>query len=115
VINDAFRFILEIVAMVVLGMWGWRQGSGALRFVLGLGVPLVAAVLWGTFRVPDDPGPAPVPVPGVVRLGLEAVVFGFAVWALRDLDKRLLAAIMAGALILHYAVAYKRIAWLVKR
>jgi len=109
VVNDVFRLMLEIGAFVVLGAWGWRQGEGALRFVLAIGVPLVAAVLWGVFRVPNDPGPAPVPVPGVVRLALEALFFGFAVWALYDMGNRLLAAILAGALILHYAAAYQRI------
>jgi hypothetical protein len=50
----------------------------------------------------------------VARLALEALFFGFAVWALVDLGNRPLAALLAGALILHYALAYKRIAWLVQ-
>lgn len=42
-----------------------------MRFFLALGIPGVAAVLWATFRVPNDPGRAPVPVPGIVCLALE--------------------------------------------
>ncbi|WP_292315447.1 YrdB family protein [Mesorhizobium sp.] len=42
-----------------------------------MALPLVAAALWGTFAVPDDPsrsGRAPVPVPGAARLALELVI-----------------------------------------
>jgi hypothetical protein len=45
---------------------------------LGLGVPLVAAVVWGTFVAPK----APVKVPGVVRLVVEVAVFASATAAL---------------------------------
>jgi len=41
---------------------------------LGLGAPLLAAVLWGTFVAPR----APVPTPELLRLALELAVFGSA-------------------------------------
>jgi hypothetical protein len=64
-INLALRFVLELAAWAASGVWGWHQGTGALRVVLALGIPLVEMVLWGTFRVPEDAsssGRASVPV-----------------------------------------------------
>ena len=83
-LNLAFRFILELTALVAIGYWGWMTGEGWTRWILMLGVPLIAAVLWGVFRVDNDPGKAPVRVPGFLRLALELAYFAFAVWALSD-------------------------------
>lgn len=80
-INLAVRFILEMAGLVALGWWGWNQADGILRFVLALGVAILAAVLWGALAVPDDPsrsGDARVSVPGIVRLLLELAFFGAA-------------------------------------
>ena len=82
------RFLLELAALAAMGVWGWSLSDGWLRFLLALGIPLVAAAAWGTFAVPNDPsrsGNAPIAVSGIVRLGVEAAVFGGAVWALFDM------------------------------
>lgn len=71
-VNLALRFVLEMAALAALGYWGWTQHSGIARWAWTLGLVIGAAALWGTFRVPDDPGSAPVAVPGIVRLLLEA-------------------------------------------
>jgi hypothetical protein len=112
-INLALRFLLEIIALVILGIWGWRAGEGWMRFVLALGIPVGAAALWGTFRVPNDPGKAPVPVPGIVRLTLEMIYFGFATWALYDMGTTLLSWIFGLVVILHYMASSDRIRWLI--
>ena len=81
-INLASPFLLEIAALLIFGLWGWGQSEGVLRFIFALGVPLLAAVLWGTFAVPDDPsrsGKAPIPIPGAIRLVLELAFFWLAV------------------------------------
>ena len=70
-INLGVRFILELVLLYALGFWGWTQHAGLWRYVLVIALPLLAAVLWGTFRVPEDAsanGKAPVRVPGWLRL-----------------------------------------------
>lgn len=74
--NAALRFGLELGALVGLGAGAAELASGAGAWALAVAVPATAAVLWGTFRVPGDPGPAPVAVPGPVRLGVEALVLG---------------------------------------
>lgn len=104
--------------LLALGSWGWRQGEGWTRFVLALGVPLIAAAIWGTFAVANDPsrsGNAPVPVPGVLRLGIELAFFSVACWALYDLDAGALAWTLGIVTAAHYALSYDRILWLVSQ
>ena len=117
-LNLALRFLLEIAALVAIGYWGFSQHAGVWRFLIGVGGPVIAAAVWATFAVPDDPsryGRAPVPVPGVLRLVLELCLFGFAVWAFHDAGNLLLALIMASITIIHYALSYDRVAWLLSR
>ena len=78
-LNLAFRFFLELAGLFAIGYWGWHTGQGWQRWLLMLGVPLIAAALWGIFRVENDPGRAPVRVPGALRLALELAYFAFAV------------------------------------
>jgi hypothetical protein len=117
-LNLALRFILEITALFVMGYWGWGTGTGIFRILLTVGVPVLAAALWGTFAVPDDPsrsGRAPVPVPGIIRLVLEWFFFGIASWMLLDLGERTLGLTLATIVFIHYAVSYERIRWLLSR
>lgn len=117
-INLAVRFLLEIAGLVAIGYWGWSQHDGLLRFVLAIGGPLIAAALWATFAVPADPsrsGKAPVPVPGIVRLLLELAFFAFAAWALYDAGNIVLSLILATIVVIHYALSYDRIAWLLRQ
>jgi len=116
-LNLAVRFVLEISALVAMGYWGWVWGDGALRYLLGIGLPLLAAVLWGVFAVPGDrsrSGDAPIAVPGWVRLLLELALFGFAVWGLWDAGVTTVAWILGAVVLLHYGVSYDRILWLLK-
>ena len=117
-INLAVRFALEIGALVAMGSWGWAQSSSWTRYPLAIGVPLLAAVLWGTFAVPDDPsrsGRAPVPVSGMVRLGLELIFFGFATWSLYRLGAKQLSVVFGGIAAAHHLLSYDRISWLLKK
>jgi hypothetical protein len=54
-LNLALRFALEIAALFALGYWGWTQHDTIMRFVWSIGLVVLAAVIWGTFAVPDDP------------------------------------------------------------
>lgn len=117
-INLAVRFILELVALYALGRWGWTQHDGWLRFALAIGLPLIAMALWGTFAVPDDPsrsGMAPVPVSGIIRLILELIFFATATWAFFAFGKSNWSTIFGIVVLVHYAISYDRIAWLIKQ
>jgi hypothetical protein len=116
-VNLAFRFLLELAALGAMGVWGWHHGAGPFRALLALALPLAGAALWGVFAVRGDPsrsGSAPIPVPGFLRLGLEAAFFGFAAWALHATGHRTSAALFGVGVILHYAVSYDRVAWLLR-
>jgi len=116
-INLGLRFLLELAALIAVAYWGWNQTEGIMQFVAAIGLPLLWMILWGTFNVPDDPsrsGKAPVKVPGWVRLLLEIVLLGSAVWALYDLDLIWISMTMAGLLIFHYALSFDRLGWLLR-
>lgn len=117
-INLALRFLLEITALVSVGLWGWRQSDGWLRYVLAIGIPILLAVIWGTFNVPNDPsrsGAAPVVTPGLVRLIIELCFFALASWSFYDMGMTKFALAFGIIVILHYALSYDRILWLLSQ
>ena len=117
-INLAIRFLLEIAALLAVGVWGWQLSDGWFKFVLAPGIPIILAVIWGTFAVPNDPsrsGQAPVRVPGIIRLTIELVFFALATWALFNLAYYVSSSVLGGLTVLHYIVSYKRINWLIKQ
>ena len=114
-INLAVRFLLELSALAAMGFWGWNRGAGVLRFVLALGIPLIAAAVWGIFAVPNDPsrsGQAPIPVPGMLRLALEVLFFAFAIWTLSSAGATTPGWILGIFILVHYALSYDRVFWL---
>lgn len=114
-INLIFRFILELCVLTAIGIWGWKQSDGLFRFVLSIGTPIILAVIWGVFAVPDDPsrsGSAPVVVSGIVRLLIELAIFAFAIWSLYDIGYVRIGRIFGITVLLHYILSYDRIYWL---
>ena len=86
-----------------------------LRYILAPIIPVIAAVLWGTFAVADDPsrsGKAPVPVHGILRLVLELGFFGLATWALAQLGAPELSWALGIAVAAHYLASCDRVQWL---
>ena len=117
-INLGIRFILEIAAFISMGVWGWYQGSGISGYLFAVGIPLLAMILWGVFNVPGDPsrsGKAPVVVLGIMRLILELVIFGTAVWMLYAVNGLVPSLILGITVVVHYLVSYDRVLWLLKR
>lgn len=48
VIHLGLRFVLEIILLFSLGYRGFHAGQGVwLSIILGLGLPLLTAVIWG--------------------------------------------------------------------
>jgi thiol:disulfide interchange protein len=98
-----------------MGYWGWTHHEGFLRYGLAFGLPLLAAAIWGTFRVPGDGGAPRVRVSGGVRLLIEIVFFGVAAWALFDSGAATAGWIFGGLALFHYSISYDRIGWLLKQ
>ena len=103
------RFLLELLGLVALGLGGYHATNAeAVRWLLALAIPTFAATVWGVFRIPNDPKPAPVAVPGPVRLLIEACFFGGATVALVGTGHQALAAAFGGAVLVDYALLPQR-------
>ena len=78
-INLAVRFLLELCVLAAAGYWGFKTSSSwFLKILLGIGAPLLIAVIWGMFGAPK----APYHLSGLMLLALEVVVFGSGVAAM---------------------------------
>jgi hypothetical protein len=117
-LNLAIRFLLELAALTAIGIWGWQYGNETWhRFILALGLPIIAAAIWGIFNVPNDPsrsGNAPIVVPGFIRLIIELLFFAVATWAFYDLGYMKLSFSYGVVVVVHYLVSYDRIMWLLR-
>lgn len=114
-INLTIRFLLELTALIAVGIWGWNQGEGWLQYVLAFGLPIIMATIWGTFAVPNDPsrsGNAPIVVTGIIRLVVEFAFFSIATLALYNLGYIRLSGIFGLIVAIHYLISYDRIIWL---
>ena len=111
----ALRGLLEFATLIAVVFAVAEIFGGVFGVIVGGGVSLVLAAIWGTFTVPADPsrgGGSPVPVAGWVRLTLELIIFGFGVWALWVWLGLGIAIGMAFLTVVHYASWPARIKWL---
>ena len=94
-------FLSELAALAALGLWGWSvEGSTAVRVLVAVGAPLVAAVLWGLFAAPQAP------MQGVLlSLSVKVAVFGAGTLALVATGHPWLAALLAAAAVLSSALS----------
>ncbi|MGI5128478.1 YrdB family protein [Pseudonocardia sp. CA-107938] len=53
-VNDGLFFLCELAALVALGIWGWRVGSGWSSWLLVVAAPLAMAVAWGFLAAPTS-------------------------------------------------------------
>ena len=116
--NLILRFFLEIIALISLGVWGWKQSGSWFRLLLAIGIPVIIAVIWGTFAVPNDPsrsGSAPVITSGLIRLIIEFGIFGFAIWSLYDMGWNKISLIFGIVVLAHYIISYDRVLWLLTK
>ena len=78
-LNLAVRFLLELCMLVAVGYWGFKtQSSWFMRIIFGIGLPVLIAVLWGTFLAPK----ATRPLSGASFLTLELILFSTGAFAL---------------------------------
>jgi hypothetical protein len=97
-INIGLRFLLELCILAIFGYWGFTTGSNTfLKFLLGVGAPILFAVVWGTFLAPKSPKRLHEPW----LFLLELVVFGLTFWALYSTDKANLTVAFGGVYILN--------------
>ncbi|HEY2421691.1 MAG TPA: YrdB family protein [Neobacillus sp.] len=77
--NLLLRFLLELCLLASLGYWGFKIDKVMIvKIGLGIGAPLLAALVWGMFIAPRSS----IQVPWQIRLLLEFIVLSAAVIAL---------------------------------
>ena len=90
--NLALRFFLELCILASLAYWGFDTSNSALlRVLFGIGAPLLAAIVWGTFLSPK----ATVRLGEPWKLAAEVLVFGVAIAALYAAGQHWLALVFA--------------------
>ncbi len=98
--NDVVAFLVELVALGLLA-WAGFTANGAWAWVLGIGLPVVAAVAWGLFAAPR----ARVSSFGL-RLVTKIVVLGAAVVAGFVVLPLVLAVLFAVVVVLNLVLMY---------
>ena len=117
-LNLAVRFLLELAAIFIMGLWGFNKSGNLPGILFAILLPLGFALLWGIFAVPNDPsrsGKTVIPTPGIIRLLLELSLFAAATWMMRDLDYSPAWWIFSTITLLHYIISYDRVIWLLKQ
>ncbi|HLO32795.1 MAG TPA: YrdB family protein, partial [Anaerolineales bacterium] len=52
-LNLLVRFLLELCMLAALGYWGFKTQSGwVMKIIIGIGLPILIAVIWGLFLAP---------------------------------------------------------------
>jgi hypothetical protein len=100
--NDGLRFLVELGMLAALAYWGFTEHDGAVQWLLGVGAPLVVAVVWGVFVAPKASRPTVDPV----RLLLEVVLFGSGIAALIGADRTALALVFAALVFVHLGLTF---------
>jgi hypothetical protein len=100
--NDVLRFFLELAALASLAYWGFSKFDGVTQWLIGLGAPLLVAVVWGTFMSPKASRPTVDPV----RVLIEFAVFGSGVVALFAAGAPVLAVVFAVLAGLHLTLTF---------
>jgi hypothetical protein len=68
--NLALAFLLELAGLAAFGYWGFVVPDGlVLKLVAGLGLPILAAVVWGLFAAHKASVRLPAPGKLAVQLG----------------------------------------------
>ena len=101
--NLALAFLLELCALASFAYWGFNASdSTVVRIVLGIGTPVLAAVVWGIFAAPRSARR----LRGDAYLAFKVVFFALAVLALIVSGQVNLALVFAVVFIINTALAY---------
>ncbi|OIS56531.1 hypothetical protein A4A36_08030 [Bacillus subtilis] len=116
--NLLLRFILEIAALISIGVFAWISFNGYFKYVFTLVLPIAVMIVWSVFAVPHDPsrsGQTVIPVNGITRLVIELLIFAMAVAALYFSHLKPVGIIFLCLIILHYIISAERIKWLLNQ
>ena len=87
------RFLCELAMLAALAYGGFSVSDGGEAWALGVGAPLLAAVVWGALVAPKARWPVPIPT----RVVIELILFGVAAGALAVAGLPLAAVVLGAA------------------
>lgn len=99
--NLGLAFLVELSGLGIFAWWGWQTGGGTVvRLLLAIGLPVIAAVVWGLVAAPTANSNL------VLTVSVKVAYFGLAGLALWSLDHRILGIafvviVAANALLIH--------------
>jgi hypothetical protein len=101
-VNLGLAFLLELLALAALCFWGFHIGSStAIHIVLGIALPVVAAILWGLFAAGAGPR---FTTPAWFKIFIKVLVYGAATVGLFVTGHHVLAIVFAAVVIANTAL-----------
>jgi hypothetical protein len=101
-VNDFVALIVEIAVLALLAAAGWQADASTLvRIVLAVGLPVIAAVLWGLFAAPRARISSP-----PLRLATKVLVLGAGVVAGFLVLSLVLAVVVAAVVVVNTVLMY---------
>ncbi|MFD8141936.1 YrdB family protein [Streptomyces sp. NPDC059708] len=102
VVNEGLAFLMELAGLALLAWWGWSTGQNtAIRILLAVGAPALAATVWGLFAAPK----ATFTLPLAAILVVKALFFASATAALHSLGRTRLAVAFAVVAVVNTGLA----------
>jgi hypothetical protein len=78
-LNLLARFLLELSMLAAVGYWGFKsQSAWGMKILLGIGLPVLIAVIWGLFVAPR----AMYPLRGISHVVVSLILLGLGLAAL---------------------------------
>lgn len=102
-VNQVARLLLQLAALLALGWWGASHGPGQVgAVVLGVGIPLVALIVWLLYAAPGSRAPTS----PLARLAIELGILLLAVLAIAAQGHLLLAWLFTAAVVVNGVLLY---------
>jgi Na+-translocating ferredoxin:NAD+ oxidoreductase RnfD subunit len=102
-INLALAFLLELALLAAFAYWGFQSGNSTLvKILLGIGLPLLVALIWGALMAPNSPRR----LQGGAYLALKALLFGLGVAALMSAGRTMLGVLFAVVVVINTILLY---------
>ncbi|PPG56900.1 4-amino-4-deoxy-L-arabinose transferase [Rathayibacter sp. AY1C7] len=102
--NAILRFLLELVALATFALWGFASWDLPWNIVLGIGAPVVAALVWALFLSPR----AVLAIDVYGRSLIELLVMGAAALAWLDLGQPVVAIVFGVLAVVSGVIAGRR-------
>lgn len=102
-INLGLAFFLELAMLAAFAFWGFQTGKiPIMKFLLGIGIPLVVAVIWGIFMAPKSS----MQLQGAAYFAVKLMLFSMAAVALYATGRHGLGIALAVAFVINTVLLY---------